>query len=343
MEREILLLALADSVNPCTIAIMLLLLAVLLGRRGRKDAVLGGVLFIATIYIMYTLYGVGLLAFIVTTNLYRFVSFLLPLLVLVLAVLELRAYVSYRPGFSSLEMPLKLRPLARGAISAVSNPLVAVPVAALCSVLLLPCSSGPYLTALFLMKGVGDLLLYNIVFVLPMVVLLLLVAFGISPERIQILREKYIREIHLISGLLLLVVFFLLSPLTFTSLSAPPNTEMLLVSSPTCPHCQHLEEVLREMNVSYVHISPEEGRKLALERGVKWDGGVPLLIYGSTVVEGFPSRSQDVNGYFPDEENLCKTVGTPIYENGTYIYCKLKNGAILGNRHVLDMLLEKRS
>ncbi len=335
-------MALADSVNPCTLAVMLLLLAVLLSKKGRKDAVLGGILFIVTVYTMYTLYGLGLLTFITTTGLYRVVSFLLPLLILVLALIEIRAYVSYKPGFSSLEMPLKLRPIAGAAISAINNPLTAVPVAVLCSVLLLPCSSGPYLTALFLMKGIDDLLLYNAVFVLPMVALLALVSLGASPERVQELRQRYIREIHLISGLLLLMVFFFLLPIPQAT-SQGSSASVLVVASPTCPHCQHLEEVLREMNVGYVLIPPDEGRRLAEERGVNWDGGVPLLIYRDIVIEGFPAKGQEVNGYFRGEENLCKTVGTPVYDGNVYLYCRLKNGAILGNRHVLEMFIGKKS
>lgn len=348
MNGNILLLALADSVNPCTIAVMALLLASLLTKKGKREAVLGGILFVMTVYIMYFLYGLGILTFLTTSGLMEILRVVVPPLVLILALWELKSFFFYRPGFISLEMPMFLRPLAKKAIDAAESPLSAILVAALCSLLLLPCSSGPYFTAIPLMGGITDLLLYNLIFVGPMLFIVLAVAFGISPEKVKELRDRHTKTLHLISGILLLLVFFYLTPagtilrinkpVAITSKSFCKKT-VLVVTDPQCPHCQHLKETLSELNICYKEISREEARRLAEERGVVWDGGVPLVIYENTVFYGFPASWQDENGYFTNEEEMCKAIGKPVYEGGSYAYCVLNNGAILGNRRVIEKFI----
>ncbi|HIP66552.1 MAG TPA: hypothetical protein EYH09_00275 [Candidatus Nanopusillus sp.] len=209
------LLAITDSINPCTLAVQLALLASLLTAKGRRSVLLGGILFSITIYIMYTLYGLGILKVIYTLGIDHLLRYILKGLLIVLASLEILAYFHYRPGMVSLEMPLRLRPIARKILSSVNNPLTALPAAVLCSVLLLPCSSGPYL-AMLMMIGTMEqykqllwILYYNIWFILPMILITLLVYFGLKPQKVTEWRKKHIKELHLIAGLLLLLVFFM--------------------------------------------------------------------------------------------------------------------------------------
>ncbi|MCD6403277.1 MAG: hypothetical protein J7K98_03030, partial [Candidatus Aenigmarchaeota archaeon] len=54
-------LALVDAINPCTLAVQVLLLSSLLATRGRKSVLMGGIIFSLTIYVMYILYGIGIL------------------------------------------------------------------------------------------------------------------------------------------------------------------------------------------------------------------------------------------------------------------------------------------
>ena len=83
--------------------------------------------------------------------------------------------------------------------------------------------------------------------------------------------------------------------------------------------------------------------------GIAWDGGVPLLyaVVNESViaVEGFPSASQMKEGYFLGkeyEENLCNRLGgKAFYSNGTYLFCKMPTGLLLGNVYSVNYLLEK--
>lgn len=207
-------LAAVDMVNPCTLAVQVLLLSALVLTKGRRDAIIGGILFTATIYVMYLLYGLGVLQLIYALGVQDLLRAILKILILVMAVLELMAFFRYRPGFVSLEMPMSFRPIAQKILRSVENPWMAVPVAVLCSVLLLPCSSGPYLSAIILLANTAVekifyLLYYNLIFVLPMVAITAIVGLGTKPEAVMEWRNRHVRELHLIAGLLLLAVLFM--------------------------------------------------------------------------------------------------------------------------------------
>lgn len=208
-------LALVDAINPCTLAVQVLLLSALIASRGRRAVLIGGILFSLTIYLMYFLYGFGILTILYAIGIEWILKIALKALLLILAFLEILAFSIYKPGLISVEMPLKLRPITKSILSKVENPLVAIPAAVLCSLLLLPCSSGPYLIMLMLIKSwelfhrIIAMIYYNALFILPMIGITFGVYFGLKPKKVLEWREKHIREIHLISGILLLIVFFM--------------------------------------------------------------------------------------------------------------------------------------
>jgi thiol-disulfide isomerase/thioredoxin len=53
--------AVVDSINPCTIAVMVILLGVILSSKGRKQTLFAGLVFAFTVFIMYLLIGLGIL------------------------------------------------------------------------------------------------------------------------------------------------------------------------------------------------------------------------------------------------------------------------------------------
>ena len=56
------------------------------------------------------------------------------------------------------------------------------------------------------MAGLPYLVLYNIIFVLPLVVVTLLVAYGISPDRAERWRTEHKRSIRAIIGIILILM-----------------------------------------------------------------------------------------------------------------------------------------
>lgn len=206
--------AVVDSVNPCTIAVMVMLLGLVLITEGRRRMLLAGITFISIIFICYILLGVGILQVMGNPMLTGIFFDLAAVGLLALSVMEINAYLRYKPGFFAVEMPTFLRPHAKRVIEgATSLPGVAV-AAVFCSLFLLPCSSGPYLVVLALISravtldAVAYLLLYNVIFVLPMVVITAGVYFGYTTvEKVGEAKEKYIRQIHLVSGVVLFLLF----------------------------------------------------------------------------------------------------------------------------------------
>ncbi len=122
-----------------------------------------------------------------------------------------------------------------------------------------------------------------------------------------------------------------------------------VVYSPTCPHCHHLLEVLKEMNVSVIKILPDEFTKMEIYKNLsKYFSGVPFVfakVNGSIIIiEGFPTKEQDVNGYYYGKDfeiKMClKENGKPVYINNSYAFCNI-TGIILGNLYSLKWLINQ--
>ncbi len=211
--------AIVDSINPCTIAVMVMMLGVILTTEGRKKMLLASAIFIGIVFCLYLLMGLGIHNVLslaspeITSGFYVIMT----IAAFVLSVMEINAYFNYRPGFMAVEIPMFLRPYMKKIIAgATSLPAVAA-AAVFCSLFLLPCSSGPYLIVLsMLAKAVTlnallYLLLYNLVFILPMVIIAAAIFLGKSTvERVSASRDKYIKEMHLFAGLLLFALFLVM-------------------------------------------------------------------------------------------------------------------------------------
>lgn len=209
--------AVADSVNPCTIAVMAMLLGVIMKSGDKRMVLYASIIFISIIFTMYYLMGLGLLYTITNTELTNIFFTFVTIATLALAILEIRAYIDYKPGFLSVEIPMFLRPFMKGVIRKAVT-LSAVALAALvCSLILLPCSSGPYLVVLGMLaksvtlQGLSYLFIYNFVFILPMIVVASMIYFGkASVDDIGEFREKHIRSFHLIAGMLFFILFLMM-------------------------------------------------------------------------------------------------------------------------------------
>lgn len=209
--------AIVDSINPCTIAVMVMLLSAIMYAKGRKDTLLAGIIFAGVIFIMYVLYGLGILKAITTLELTHIFYAVVTVGALALAIMELNAYFNYKPGFFAVEMPMFLRPYARKVTENATSPLGVAAAALFCSIFLIPCSSGPYLIVLGMiakavtLKTMTYLLVYNAVFIAPMIAITLLIYFGkTTVENVGEAKEKYIKQLHLISGIILFGLFLVM-------------------------------------------------------------------------------------------------------------------------------------
>ncbi|MCD6128755.1 hypothetical protein J7J35_03500 [Candidatus Bipolaricaulota bacterium] len=209
----VVLAAAADSVNPCTFAVLVLLLGTLLvaGRRGK--VLQAGLAFVSAIYISYFLMGIGIFTAIQTAGVQRPFILAVSSLAILLGLWNIKDYFAYGKWFT-IEVPQRWRPLVKRLTSSVVSVPGAFAVGVLDSLFLLPCSSGPYIAILGLLSktttrttGILYLLFYNLIFVLPLLLITLGVHFGFTTTaRAERWRSQRLGKLHLISG----VVMFLL-------------------------------------------------------------------------------------------------------------------------------------
>lgn len=206
--------ALADSINPCAFAVMLLLLTAILSRhQSRRKTLLAGILFAFAVFLSYFAMWLGLFSALATMN----NTFILKLVVGILWILvwlaNLKDYFWYGKWFV-MEVPFSRRPKMQDMIDKVSSPWWAFVIWLLVSIFLLPCSSWPYFTILGYLsaeskelhtRGYIYLLVYNLIFILPMAIIAILVAFGYSTvDKLAKIKHTNTKLIHLIVGLLML-------------------------------------------------------------------------------------------------------------------------------------------
>jgi cytochrome c biogenesis protein CcdA len=169
---------LADGVNPCAFAVLLLFLGLMFALRRRRAEILavGGV-FILMIYLAYLGIGLGLLRAITLFESPHFLAWVGAIAVIVLGLINVKD--ALWPGWGpSLRIPAAghraiERWLNKGTLTATA---VGGFLVGLCT---FPCSGGIYVAILGLLasettfaRGFGYLLAYNVAFVAPLIVIL---------------------------------------------------------------------------------------------------------------------------------------------------------------------------
>lgn len=205
------LLAATDSVNPCTFIVFAALLVLSMATGGKEMALKTGISFILTVFLCYFLLGIGL--FSISLVLKR----LIPLLssgLIALGSFEIRSFLR---GIHKAPLPrflktITLKHLERFEVAA--GPLESMILGSLISFTLLPCSMGPYLIAASFLAGSGYsraifmLLLYNVIFILPLMVILMAVWSGLRLKVIKKWVGTKVTVMDFISGVLLLSIGF---------------------------------------------------------------------------------------------------------------------------------------
>lgn len=213
-------LALADSVNPCAIAVLTMVLVSILieNPKNKKSVLLSGFAFITSIFIGYLVYGT-----IITQFFKIFAEFLrensiyvykgLAILSMIIGGLNIKDYFYYKKGSLGTEMPLFMRPKVKKVTKKITSPKGAFIIGFIVTLFLLPCTMGPYIIASGILSQLGIigalpwLIYYNILFLLPMAIIVMLVYFGFKKvEEVSGWKDKNIKKLHLIAGILLFLV-----------------------------------------------------------------------------------------------------------------------------------------
>ena len=201
-----------DGIHPCAIAILIFFIAFLLTlHRTFKNIFALGLVYIFVIFLTYLAVGVGLFSGIMLFGQHHFFAKLGSWLLIFLGAIYIKDYFFPRlplhlrmPKFSNEKIKSKLEKATLPGI------IVAAFLVGLCSI---PCSGGIYaaITALLASKttfftGFLYLLLYNLMFVMPLFILLIFAANPITLAKIAEFRQKHERTEKIVMGLTMIAL-----------------------------------------------------------------------------------------------------------------------------------------
>jgi cytochrome c biogenesis protein CcdA len=220
---------LLDGINPCAFATIIFLLSYLqVARRTPREILAVGAAFISAVFATYFLVGLGLAQVLARVTALRTAGVLLnytlaafALVVAVLSFRDARLAASGRMGEMTLQLPGTLKERIRGVIrsGARAPRFVAAAFAAgvVISLLELACTGQVYLpTILYMLRSgrtgaMGHLLLYNLAFVVPLVVVFALAWAGMRSDALVRFQQRHTALVKALTGVLfLLLAAFLL-------------------------------------------------------------------------------------------------------------------------------------
>ena len=207
--------ALVDGINPCAFSVLIFLLITIMALDTRRKMVYIGSLFILAVFTFYFLSGLGLFTIIQSAGISRAMSLIAAIIALLFGAVSIVDGIRGKPS-QLLSIPESKKAIIDRYVKKISLPGALV-LGVLVGMFELPCTGGIYLAILSLLSnrmsiidGIPYLLVYNLFFVLPMIVILAVVAFGIPVERLDQLRTEKRAVIRLLMGLVMILLGILL-------------------------------------------------------------------------------------------------------------------------------------
>ena len=204
--------ALIDSINPCAFSILLLTIAFLFSLGQMRAGILRiGGSYILGVFVIYVLIGLGILQALHLFNTPHFMAKVGASLLIVFGAINV--INEFFPSF-----PIKLRvPHAAHRKIAELMEKASMPTAFFLGVLVglceFPCTGGPYLMVLGLLhdqatylKGLGYLLLYNLIFVLPLVIILFIASEEKLLAKVREWQQKENRLMRFGGGIAMIIL-----------------------------------------------------------------------------------------------------------------------------------------
>jgi cytochrome c biogenesis protein CcdA len=102
-------------------------------------------------------------------------------------------------------------------IKSILTPWGAFGIGFIISLFLLPCTSGPYITILWYLASESSqintwwyvyILIYNIIFIIPMIIIAIMIAFGYkSVWELKEYKELNVEKLHLVTWVIMLILW----------------------------------------------------------------------------------------------------------------------------------------
>jgi cytochrome c biogenesis protein CcdA len=207
---------LIDSFNPCAIGVLLIYITILLGTNSPRSFILAfGAFYILATFVTYFLIGLGILQVIHLFGVPHFFGWVAAILVFVFGLFYLKEY--FRPAW---QIPILSPFLSRCRMIVWNKRLTvfsAVALGFLIGICEFPCSGGIYLATVAMLslketfwQGVFYLTIYNLMFIVPLVVIFLFATNKNVLAKIKSWQSKTARKAKLVSGVLMTALGILL-------------------------------------------------------------------------------------------------------------------------------------
>ncbi|MDZ4205949.1 MAG: cytochrome c biogenesis protein CcdA [Patescibacteria group bacterium] len=208
----ILISSLLDSVHPCSFSILLITIAFLFGLQLTREKIMriGGI-YIAGIFTAYLFIGLGMLKVLHLFNTPHFMGKLGATLLILFGIINL-----LNRFFPNIPIKLKL-PSASHQLMAKLMEKTSTPAAFALGILVgicqFPCMGGPYLMVIGLLRdqvtylmGFWYLLLYNLILIIPLVLVLTVASDKMMVERMQEWKRTKIQSVRLWAGIAMILI-----------------------------------------------------------------------------------------------------------------------------------------
>lgn len=209
--------SLIDSINPCAFGVLIFLLTYLSAAARRKVHILShGLIYILGVFITYLVAGLILLPIIKKLGAFSVISYLVIAAITILAgLLELKDFFWYGRGISLSIFPSEVERIKLYVKKVGDSSITAFLLGVFVAIVELPCTGAAYLAVLALMSlsgltvfNIAFLSIYNLIFVLPLIVILYLVYKESSTEKFEAWRQKHKGLMRLFIGLVLVALGF---------------------------------------------------------------------------------------------------------------------------------------
>lgn len=212
--------ALADSINPCVLGVLIFLCAFMARVfKTRRSLLVGGLLYTAVVYATYLALGFGILQVTVSVGIASAFYWAAAIIAIAAGIFEIKDFFWYGRGFTLQMLPgagNRLKKYTKKIeVAYERHPRLSYLFIGLLGVFVvlveLPCTGAPYFAVLALLaKGsyavaVPYLLLYNFIFILPLIVVITLAYFGRS-SRMEEWRSHHKGTMRLGIGLFLIAL-----------------------------------------------------------------------------------------------------------------------------------------
>lgn len=207
-----------DSVNPCAIGVLILMMSVIMSSKGstKRLLALGGA-YIFAIFATYLIAGLGLVYFFseIPIVIAEYLSLAVGALVIFAGILEIKDFFWYGKG-PSLQIPPRFAKMIHEYSTEKKTIGGVMFLGAFVAAVELPCTGAPYLAIItilsvnFNLTALLLMVLYNIVFVLPLIIILFMVAGGASLGSVKQWKEESKGTMRLFIGLTLVALGWLL-------------------------------------------------------------------------------------------------------------------------------------